>query len=602
MTTFRPVFFKTSLARSLASGGSETEIYLNSFTTKDDHTLAMTDVGDKLYLVINPKGSNREVCSITGINTAVTPPKGTGLTRGYNFYNSSTSSDRKTQHSAGEVVIITNDDHFLNEQYGKLDDDQTWAGINTFSQVPSTTGGNPVSGNDLVRKTYVDGLLAGIASTVSIIVAGTAGETLAAGQLVYLKAADGRWWLCDADTAATVENIIMGMAQGAGSAAGAITNGVMLQGVDTNQSGLSLSTKYYASNTAGGISSSAGTTEVTVGFSKSATSIYFNPRFDQVLTEDQQDALAGTGGTPSATNKFVTQNDTNGLLTQTGMIVPYAAAAAPTGYLLCDGSAVSRSTYATLFGVISTTYGVGDGSTTFNVPNLKGRAIIGVDSSLKVQIFACDSAFDEQVIGNVTQSADSSDKQEGTSSSKFVVAAGFATGIIGTKAVSSLSLAGRTHISLWVKSSVATSNGDLQILLDDTANCASPLETLNIPALVANVWTKVYLTLANPHTDTAIVSVGLKLATDLGAQSVWLDDICKGDPFELGQKGGELRHTLVTAEMPAHTHGITGGQQTNTGGSGALFTGTAGASGSTGGDLSHNTLPQYLALNYIIKT
>lgn len=60
-----------------------------------------------------------------------------------------------------------------------------------------------------------------------------------------------------------------------------------------------------------------------------------------------------------------------------GTLAAYAAASAPTGWLLCDGSAVSRTTYATLFAVTSTTYGVGDGSTTFNLPDLRGRAAIG---------------------------------------------------------------------------------------------------------------------------------------------------------------------------------------------------------------------------------
>lgn len=61
----------------------------------------------------------------------------------------------------------------------------------------------------------------------------------------------------------------------------------------------------------------------------------------------------------------------------TGNISMYGAAAAPTGYILCDGSAVSRATYATLFGVIGTTYGTGDGVTTFNVPDLRGRFALG---------------------------------------------------------------------------------------------------------------------------------------------------------------------------------------------------------------------------------
>jgi microcystin-dependent protein len=63
----------------------------------------------------------------------------------------------------------------------------------------------------------------------------------------------------------------------------------------------------------------------------------------------------------------------------TGVISPYAGLDSniPTGYLLCNGQAVSRTTYATLFGVVSTVYGVGDNSTTFNLPDLRGRAPIG---------------------------------------------------------------------------------------------------------------------------------------------------------------------------------------------------------------------------------
>jgi microcystin-dependent protein len=58
-----------------------------------------------------------------------------------------------------------------------------------------------------------------------------------------------------------------------------------------------------------------------------------------------------------------------------------AANTAPTGWLLCNGSAVSRTTYADLFTAIGTTYGVGDGSTTFNIPDLRGRVPVGADSS-----------------------------------------------------------------------------------------------------------------------------------------------------------------------------------------------------------------------------
>jgi microcystin-dependent protein len=64
----------------------------------------------------------------------------------------------------------------------------------------------------------------------------------------------------------------------------------------------------------------------------------------------------------------------------TGVLIPYAAAVAPASWLLCDGSTISRTTYADLFAVIGTTYGAGDGSTTFEIPDLRGRVIGGKDN------------------------------------------------------------------------------------------------------------------------------------------------------------------------------------------------------------------------------
>lgn len=63
-----------------------------------------------------------------------------------------------------------------------------------------------------------------------------------------------------------------------------------------------------------------------------------------------------------------------------GNVEMTARSSAPTGWLLCDGAAVSRTTYAALFTAIGTQFGTGDGSTTFNVPNLKGRVVVGLDA------------------------------------------------------------------------------------------------------------------------------------------------------------------------------------------------------------------------------
>lgn len=65
----------------------------------------------------------------------------------------------------------------------------------------------------------------------------------------------------------------------------------------------------------------------------------------------------------------------------TSTILEYGGTSAPTGYLMCDGAAVSRSTYAALFAVIGTTYGAGNGSTTFNVPDRRDRVGIGAGST-----------------------------------------------------------------------------------------------------------------------------------------------------------------------------------------------------------------------------
>lgn len=69
----------------------------------------------------------------------------------------------------------------------------------------------------------------------------------------------------------------------------------------------------------------------------------------------------------------------DGELKPTGMVVPYAGATEPTGWLFTYGQAVSRTTYADLFTAIGTIHGAGDGTTTFNLPDLRGRVIAGQD-------------------------------------------------------------------------------------------------------------------------------------------------------------------------------------------------------------------------------
>src|SRR5215831_1284426 len=101
------------------------------------------------------------------------------------------------------------------------------------------------------------------------------------------------------------------------------------------------------------------------------------PLASPVLTGDPQapTPAIGDNDVSIATTAFVRR------VLPAGVIVPFAGAAAPsTEWLMCDGAAVSRATYAALFTAIGTVYGAGDGSTTFNVPNLQGRVPVGKDT------------------------------------------------------------------------------------------------------------------------------------------------------------------------------------------------------------------------------
>ena len=87
-----------------------------------------------------------------------------------------------------------------------------------------------------------------------------------------------------------------------------------------------------------------------------------------------------------------------------GVVFDFAGSTAPDGWLLCYGQAVSRTTYAHLFAIISTTYGTGDGSTTFNVPDLRGRIPVGKDNmggSAASRMTSGGSGVDGETLGAV---------------------------------------------------------------------------------------------------------------------------------------------------------------------------------------------------------
>lgn len=112
----------------------------------------------------------------------------------------------------------------------------------------------------------------------------------------------------------------------------------------------------------------------TPGSSPSYWSVYYGS------TTFKNGRLYNDGGTLYWLNQTGTASAIGGGSVPTATVLPTARTTADTGFLLCDGSAISRTTYSALFSAIGTTYGAGDGSTTFNIPDLRGRVPVGKNS------------------------------------------------------------------------------------------------------------------------------------------------------------------------------------------------------------------------------
>jgi len=301
MSTAEPLLkivanFEQALASKMTD--SDTTATLTSATTSDGTTIPSGTYG----FTIDEGSSREEHIIATVASTALT-----AITRGVSFEDGITSvAGNKYEHRKNAPIKITNHPA-LQRALRHLGGD-----VSLDTLIKYTAGLTPLADQDIATKKYVDDTTnGGTVSHDTEIVAGTAGETVAAGELVYFDTVtNNEWMLADADTAAKVENVLLGIAQGAGTDGNTITGGVLISGVDTNQSGMTAGDLMYASDTAGAIASSAGTKEVTVGIAKSATELYFYPRTNQQITEDEQDALAGGAlfGTPSTSNKYATED------------------------------------------------------------------------------------------------------------------------------------------------------------------------------------------------------------------------------------------------------------------------------------------------------
>lgn len=476
-----------------------TTIGLTSLTDIYGNVLTMTDFGSLGYITLEPDTTNEEAAIFTGITANANGTYSlTGVSTVLAKSPYTATSGLVRQHSGGTKVVITDSAAFW-ATFGNLNNDNVWTGNNTFNVAPVALSATPASttvlGNVKLTSTPSTNL-----GNPTITIASPAVITLASHGLI------------------------------AGDSVQFTTTGAL-------PTGISASTNYYVisagltTNTFE-ISATVGGSAINTSGSQSGTHTLLRTTPFAVGNEDSR--------LPNATGAAF-------LNAVTGTVQMFAGTSTPTGFLACDGSAVSRSTYAALFAVIGTTWGAGDGSTTFNVPDLRGRAPIGKGVGTKV---ATISSVSTNVIT--------------------------ATGL--TNAANNEFQTGQAVLF--------------------TASVAGNLVTATTYYVVrtGNTTFSLATSLANAQNNTVITLAG----TERGTLTLTLTTRTVGDT------GGEENHAMNLNELIAHHHQVTG----NASAASAASVGSANNNGTnttfnttdTGGNSAMNIMSPFAVINYIIKT
>lgn len=236
-------------------------------------------------------------------------------------------------------------------------------------------------------------------------------------------------------------------------------------------------------------------------------------------------------------------------LVPTAAMMIWPLGSAPTNWLLCDGSAVNRSTYGNLFSKIGTNFGVGDGATTFNLPDLRGRTVVGAGAATFTETFT-----------SAAVSAASDTITVGSNNHRY--------------------------------------NNGMVVQFATTGTLPSPLVAATnyyitrIDATTIKVSTSVANYVAGTFVDISAVGAGTHTITYTGGTRA------------IGEIGGESNHQQNIAEMPSHTHGI--GVQQTWGGTSTTPTfanpNNTVQSTATGGSVAFNLMQPFLGMNFIIRT
>lgn len=253
--------------------------------------------------------------------------------------------------------------------------------------------------------------------------------------------------------------------------------------------------------------------------------------------------------------------------------LPYAGSTIPTGWLECDGSAVSRTTYAALFTAIGTTWGTGDGSTTFNLPDMRGKVAIGS--------------------GTGTVTASGLDADVDTTNDTLTVASNNTKWVTGMSVVFTLSSGTITGLTSGNTYYVIRASATTVKLASSLANAQNGT-AVDMTAKSSPVW-------SITHTYTA---------RTLGEYG--------GEEAHAMSRTEHLAHTHTTDSQGAHTHGVDGYDGTGTTPDRIAGTDAAGSllandvattsngahthtAASTGGNAAMNIMQPFAVVKYIIS-
>jgi microcystin-dependent protein len=319
----------------------------------------------------------------------------------------------------------------------------------------------------------------------------------------------------------------------------------------------------------------------------------------------------GTSTNALATTEFVLANSS-----PTGGLLMWPTTTAPTGWLLCDGAAVSRTTYASLFAVVGTTFGNGDGSTTFNVPNYLNRIPFGASATTTASATGCIGAVVTGSISTTTLTVTAvtrgtlaiGDTISGTGITAGTTITGFISGSggAGTYTVSASQTVASTTVTATGTTLTVPAVGSGTLIVNQILSGSEVGANTRITALGSGTGGAGTYTV-NIAQNTALVTITADPLASIGSTAGNIDAIVVSHT-----------HTGSTNTTGSHTHTYSRYSGTYSLDGGPLITPTdnlTSVNTSSAGSHSHTltinsagssgagaNMPPYLGINFIIKT